>query len=118
MDRIHYAGDTVLTGSDIAHALLEYARALAQAGTAETVEIPTVNEQGEHVKAEILVGPASQLISHEEEVPFDEVIDGPLVAELRRRTENLQRFGTAETGANTVPEADPPTTDWTDFDDL
>ena len=44
MDRIHYAGDSILTGTDIAHAMLEYARALAQVGSSATVEIPTVDE--------------------------------------------------------------------------
>jgi hypothetical protein len=29
VDEIHYAGDTLLTGSDIAEALLAYAQALA-----------------------------------------------------------------------------------------
>ena len=41
MDRIHCAGNSILTGSAIAAALLEYAEALAKVGTSATVEIPT-----------------------------------------------------------------------------
>lgn len=118
MDRIHYAGDTLLTGSDIAHALLEYARALAQAGSAETVEIPTLNDDGERGRAEILVGPASQLVSHPEDVSSDEIIDAGLVATLRERTQNLLRFGTSELGASAVPDPEPPMRGLDDFDDL
>ena len=62
MDRIHYAGDSILTGTDIARALLAYAQALAVAGTSATVDIPVVNERdGSIGRSELLIGPASQL---------------------------------------------------------
>ena len=68
MDRIHYAGDSILTGSEIARALLDYAQALAVAGTSATVDIPVVDEgDGSIGRSELLIGPASQLISDTEE---------------------------------------------------
>ena len=88
MDRIHYAGNSVLTGSAIAEALLEYAEALAKAGTSATVDIPTREEDGSLGRSKLLIGPASQLISDEEDSDYDEVIDEDLVASFRAETAN------------------------------
>jgi hypothetical protein len=118
MDRIHYAGDSILTGTEIAHALLGYARALAQVGSSATVEIPTVDEHGEAGRSEILVGPASQLISDSVEVEGDEVIDAELVTELRRKTDDLQRFGLPQPAATVQGDDAPPAEGWNEFDDL
>lgn len=118
MDRLHYAGDSILTGTDIARAVLEYAQALAQAGTAATVQIPFVTEDGSLGNSDILVGPASQLISNTEEVPYDEVEDPDLVADLKRKTLNLRRFGTPEAGENVTEDREPPTAGLSDFDGL
>ena len=60
MDRIHYAGDSVVTGSAIARAVLEYAKALAKANQSETVEIPTLASDGSISRSTLLIGPASQ----------------------------------------------------------
>jgi hypothetical protein len=86
MDRIHYAGDSVLTGSAIAKALLEYAEVLAEAGTSATVEIPTRDEDGSLGRSSLLIGPASQLISDAEETEYEEVVDEDLVAYFRAET--------------------------------
>jgi hypothetical protein len=118
MDRLHYAGDSILTGTAIARALLEYAQALAQADTAATVQIPFVNEQGERGNSDILVGPASQLISNSVDVPYDEIEDPELVADLERRTANLRRFGTPETGSNVTAEPEPPLPGFSELDEI
>lgn len=117
MDRIHYAGDSFLTGTDIAHALLEYARALAQVGSSDTVEIPTLTEDGEPGRSEILVGPASQVISSLEELELEEVVDRELVARLQEMTANLERFGTSSPGASIQGEHEQPV-GWSDFEDI
>ncbi|MDL5351676.1 hypothetical protein [Microbacterium sp. zg-YB36] len=83
MDRLHYAGSSILTGTAIAHALLDYAQALAGAGDSATVEVPTLNEDGSRGRSEVLIGPASQLISDSEPSPYDEIVDEDLVAHLR-----------------------------------
>lgn len=94
MDRIHYAGDSILTGTEIAHALLEYAQALSQAGTSATVEIPMVDERdGSIGRSELLIGPASQLISDTEESPYDDAIDHALVTRMRDEAARLRQHG-------------------------
>ena len=101
MDRIHYAGDSVLTGSDIAAALLEYARALAERDASATIDIPNRSDDGSLGRSTFLLGPASQLVTDAEESEYDEVIDTELVLEFRRKTAALV--------SNTVrPDSDPP----------
>lgn len=93
MDKIHYAGDLILTGTAIAHALLEYAEALAKSGTSATVDIPVRLPDGELSSSRILIGPASQVVSDTEpgEPDDDEIIDDELVAFFQNETLKLQR---------------------------
>jgi hypothetical protein len=93
MDRIHYAGNSVLTGSRIAKSLLEYAEVLAKAGTSATVDIPTREEDGSLGRSKLLVGPASQLIADAEESEFDEIVDDELVAYFDREAARLSGDG-------------------------
>jgi hypothetical protein len=89
MDRIHYAGGELLTGSNIARSLLAYAEALAQRDSAASVEIPVRHSDGTVGRASILIGPASQLVSESETLGGEELVDDALVAELDRRTAGL-----------------------------
>ena len=91
MDRIHYAGDSVLTGSAIARALLEYAEVLAKAGTSATVDIPTREEDGSVGRSKFLIGPASQLVSDVEESEYEELVDDDLVEYFRAETAVLRQ---------------------------
>lgn len=91
MDRIHYAGDSVLTGSAIAAGLLEYAEVLAKAGTSAMVDIPTREEDGSVGRSKFLIGPASQLIADAEESEYDEIVDDELVAYFRAQASELRQ---------------------------
>lgn len=79
MERIHYADDSLLTGTDIAQSLLRYASALARKGSSATVDIPIRREDGSVGHASFLLGPASQMVSEDEVSPFDEIVDQHLV---------------------------------------
>lgn len=89
MDRIHYAGESLLTGSDIASALLGYAQALAGVGASDTVEIPILDEDGAERRATFVIGPASQLISIAEPDGHPELEDAGVVAVLHEKTAAL-----------------------------
>jgi hypothetical protein len=93
MDRIHYAGDSVLTGTRIAQALLEYGQALAKTGASATVDIPTREDDGSLGRSRLLIGPASQLIADAEESDHDEIVDDEVVAYFERETAKLRRPG-------------------------
>ena len=113
MDRIHYAGGELLTGSNIARALLAYAEALAQRDSAASIEIPVRHTDGTVGRASILIGPASQLISESETLGGEELVDDALVAELDRRTAGLATMRPV-TGipANASVTDDPIDFDW------
>lgn len=108
MDRIHYAGDSILTGSEIARAVLDYAEALAQAGTAATVTIPTIDAAGQRGQSTILVGPASQLITDSVPSEFEDIVDELLVARLARDARQLRLEGPPRPAAAEQPPPDYP----------
>jgi hypothetical protein len=90
MDQIQYAGNALVTGSKIAHAVLAYAQALASNGDSATVTIPVLHEHGSVVTAEILIGPASQLIAEPYESTSPELEDADVVERLNEATAKLQ----------------------------
>ncbi|NQX13765.1 hypothetical protein HQQ80_19220 [Microbacteriaceae bacterium VKM Ac-2855] len=89
MERISYAGDSVVTGTAIAHALLAYAEALAMNEASATVELPILLEDGTLGRASILIGPASQLISRTEPGDAEEITDDALLDRLVTTTAAL-----------------------------
>jgi len=94
MHRIHYAGDSILTGSAIARGVLDYAQALAQVGASATVDVPTRESDGSRGHVEMLIGPASQLSAHEEdEVAGEELEDDTLVQRMHTAAVRLRRYG-------------------------
>ena len=91
MERIHYAGDAVTTGTAIAHALLDYARALALVEASDTVEIPVVHDDGSVARATFLIGPASQLITESIAGEIEELVNQELVDDLMAGAESYLR---------------------------
>ena len=83
MQRIHYAGEVLLTGTDIADAIVAYAAALAAKRSAASVEIPVRTADGRVGRAHMLVGPASQLVTEPVDPDGEELVDEELVARLR-----------------------------------
>ncbi|HYJ49998.1 MAG TPA: hypothetical protein VEX12_08785 [Microbacterium sp.] len=114
MDRIHYAGNSIVTGTAIARALLDYAQALAQVGASSTIDVPTLNEDGSPGRSEVLIGPSSQLISNEEQSEFDEVADEGLVTYMHQEAERLRHFGSPSPTAEIAKAETPP--DWADYE--
>ncbi|KQQ01448.1 MULTISPECIES: hypothetical protein [unclassified Rathayibacter] len=88
MRRIHYAEESIVTGDDIALAVIEYARVLAMTSTADTVDVPALHD-GVVGPVRLLLGPASQMLVSEENTLSDEIVDEALVAEVRARTSRL-----------------------------
>lgn len=113
MERVAYAGEQFLTGSAISHALISYAQALAAVGEAGAVTIPIVGDNGDPGSAEVLVGPASQLVATHVPTDLPEPTDPALVETLRRKTAEL----TARTSSVAGPyveehPVEEPYTDW------
>jgi hypothetical protein len=104
---IVYSDNRVMTGDAIAEAVLAYAAALGENGTTDIVEVPTCDENGQLVRSELLLGPASQVMV--EVAPDDELEpeDDDLVNELVRRTAEVGggRFIDAASSHSAEPEA-------------
>jgi hypothetical protein len=100
MKVIIYAGGEYTTGDEIAESLLAYSKALADEDTAETVEIPILNEDGSVGAATFLVGPSSQIVAKDAIGDFEELLDPDAVAALNRRTGSLHLVASAETTQN------------------
>ncbi|MDO8383145.1 MAG: hypothetical protein Q7T17_09225 [Microbacterium sp.] len=103
MHKIHYAGDSIVTGSEIARALLDYAQALSQVTASATVEVPTLEEDGERGRVELLIGPASQLIAHELRTDEADPVDDELVDRMTAEATRLRQFGWHTPTAGVVP---------------
>ncbi|WP_400995818.1 hypothetical protein [Agromyces sp. GXQ0307] len=89
MERIHYAGGELLTGSAIAGAIVDYAAALASRRSAASVDIPIRTADGSTTRAHLLIGPASQLLTEPVETDDDELEDEELVSRLQAATSAL-----------------------------
>ena len=104
MERLNYAGESILTGSAIAEAVLDYAEALAKSEGSATIEIPTREPDGTIGVARLLIGPASQLITVEERSGLPEVEDDELVEDFKAKTRAL---GPSRAEANEQYDNDP-----------
>ncbi len=107
MKKIIYAGTEVLTGDEIARALLRFGEVLAQVGSAETVEVPVRETDGSVGVASLLVGPSSQMVARDADDSLEELVDEATVSEMRERTRRLRPH------ADGAEEA-PPRIDWQD----
>jgi hypothetical protein len=87
MKKLVYAGTELLTGDDIAMAVLRYCQALAEARTAELIEIPVLTADGSRTRATFIVGPSSQMIAVDEDGSGEgeEIVDLDVIARLEER---------------------------------
>ena len=112
MMRIHYAGGSELTGTDIADALMDLAEELGKAGAATTVEIPVRQSDGSMGRSRFLIGPASQIVAETEHSALQEVVDEELVQDLKRQAEAFRPHSVLyEDGLETLswdPDLDEP----------
>ncbi len=114
MERIYYAGDRFLTGTEVARALVEYAAALARHGSAANVEIPVRHADGTLGPVNFLIGPASQIATEVlDDEPGEEVHDAELVARLRALTAELSPMHPVAKPSAVDPESTSGY-DWTD----
>ena len=89
MEMIYYANDVLRTGTDISRAVLAYAGALARRKSSATVDIPVRRDDGTVGRANLLLGPASQLVAKAYTGAEDEIEDDELVDTLNARIKNL-----------------------------
>ena len=105
MRKVIYAGSAFYTGDRLAEALLEYANLLAHRDMSETVYVPGRTPDGVRGDIEVLIGPASQLLSEPTDEEFEEIVDEEVVRKFLVEIEKLRparpRMETPESQAET-----------------
>lgn len=86
MKLISYAGNSVLTGDDIADAVVHYAEALARSKTSAALDLPVLDSTGRVVTANLLIGPSSQLVVMPAPGDGDELVDVDVVDRVHEQT--------------------------------
>ncbi len=90
MKRIHYASGSLLTGDEIADAVVRFAATLATNAAAAEVRAPAILDNGEVGEALLLLGPASQILAETETFDGAELHAAAFVADLDKR---MHAFG-------------------------
>jgi hypothetical protein len=85
MKRIFHLGGSVVTGTEIADAVMHYAQSLSGRSQNGTVDIPIITDKGESGRAQFIVGTSSQLVSVTSESMRCELIEAATTNDLRRR---------------------------------
>lgn len=110
MKRIFHPGGSIITGSDLADAVLLYAEALSNRRQVDVVDIPVVGEDGLPGRAQFLIGAASQLVSVTAEQGACELVEQGTTDLLQHKARNR---GTEMPAAWFSDELE-----WTQFDDF
>ena len=106
MKRVIYAGSEFVTGDEIASALLVCSQALAEAGEAQTVSVPSRESDGSVGTVMVLIGPASQIVAMDAHGDGEELLDAAAVARLDAIARSLRP----------IAGIDPDIPDQTDWD--
>lgn len=88
MKRVSYAEDSFVTDERVADALMSYARTLGVAGMADLVVVPGIDDTGAVRTYQLLIGPASQISSHETDDAAVEMDADDAVRRLREQEED------------------------------
>jgi hypothetical protein len=85
MKRIFYSSGSVVTGDRIAEAVIRYAKVLALRDDSDTIDVPIALESGRVDRAQLLIGPSSDLAVVPEESDMEDPEDSETLAELERQ---------------------------------
>ncbi|MBK4347158.1 hypothetical protein [Lacisediminihabitans changchengi] len=89
MKTISYGGESFTTSDAAAEALLDFAAAAAHSEAADVVHIPAVAANGDLITADLVIGPASELLVVPVDVAFPEPDSTAAVLELRAKIRDL-----------------------------
>ena len=89
MKQITYAGKSFVTGSDIADAVVRLTAALGISSETSAVTIPAMDENGHVTTADLVLGPATEILAIAITSDLPEIIDAEVVASLDSRAAHL-----------------------------
>ncbi|MBC7441866.1 MAG: hypothetical protein H7311_05005 [Ramlibacter sp.] len=85
MKRIFHSGSSVVTGSELADAVMYYAEALSTWSRVDVVDIPVLGKTGLPGRAQFLIGAFSQLVCVTADSVREELVDSEMSDDLRRK---------------------------------
>lgn len=91
MKRIFYSSGSIVTGDRTADSVLNYAKALAEREASDMIDIPILGPDGVLGRAQLLIGPSSELMSVTEPPHASEPDDEVTLDSLAMRIEALLR---------------------------
>jgi hypothetical protein len=90
MIKLDYAGGEVIISNELSHALLDFAADVARAGGSVNLRVPMVTTDGLRGEAEMVIGPASQLIAIPSDTAEIDLHDESVIADIRARSAAFQ----------------------------
>ena len=90
MQKLYYASGYLLVGDAVCEALMEYAKALADVGRSDVVNIPALSDEGIACRTQLLIGPASQLFAAAAADRGADLDDDQAVQSMRAKAANLR----------------------------
>ncbi|KAA9134747.1 hypothetical protein [Microbacterium caowuchunii] len=106
MKHIVYAEKPHLMGDDAADALMEYARALADAGRSDVVTLRALDERGSVVDVAFLLNPGTLLLTQTTNSEIDGPDNSSVVEELVRLASRLTHPPETQPEEAPEPQAD------------
>ena len=85
MKRIYHPGGSVITGDDLADAVMHYAEVLSLRPQVDVIDIPVIDETGLVGRVQILIGASGQLVCVTAESGHSELIEPDTVSALRHK---------------------------------
>nr|WP_242061494.1 hypothetical protein [Microbacterium ureisolvens] len=86
--------------------MLYCSQALAEVGVAETVSVPTREEDGSIGNVMVLIGPASQIVARDVHEDGEELVDATAVARLNAIQRRLRPVAAVDTEAPDMSDWD------------
>jgi len=90
MKQITYAGKSFVTGTDLADAVMRLTAALGLSRETAGVTIPAMDENGHITTADLVLGPATEVLAIAIDSDQEEIVDVEVVAQLDERTRRLE----------------------------
>lgn len=90
MQKLYYASGYVLLGDAVCEALIDYARALADVGQSDVVDVPGLSDEGIPSRTRLLIGPSSQLFAAAALERDADLDDADAVASMKDKAARLR----------------------------
>lgn len=90
MKRIMYSAGSFVTGDRIADALMDYATVLARVGSADHLRVPGLGPDDRVHGFDLLIGPASQILTEDADTVIEEVGDEAFIQDVRQRSRRAE----------------------------